>query len=385
VRRYHLTGCRVLAAGHPPGDLAVQAGRIRRADRPPDRTLDLEGRSVAPGFLDLQINGAFGHDFTSRPEAIWEVGERLPETGVTAFLPTIVSGPAEARAAAQQVVVAGPPPGYRGALPLGLHLEGPMLAPARRGAHHPDHLRSPSLALVAGWAPEKGVALATLAPELPGAIEVINALAGRGVLVSLGHSEAGPEEVSAGLDAGARMGTHLFNAMSSVDHRRPGLATALLARPEVTVGLIADGLHVHPEAVRLAWTAKGCHRLALVTDAMAAMGKGPGTYRLGPVELEVGLGGPRTPGGRPAGSLLSLDEAVRNLVAFTGCEPSQAVVTVTSTPATLLGDRWRGHLRPGARADLVVLEPDLTVAATLVGGEPVYDPKGILAGLEEPG
>ena len=234
--------------------------------------IDAAGLILAPGFIDLQINGAFGDDFTADPATIWRVAEGLPRYGVTAFLPTIITSPLEQVAAGQRIVTEGEPAGFRGARPLGLHVEGPFLNPQKKGAHNPVYLRLPSVEAVAGWSPATGVRLVTLAPELPGALEVIVALSDRGVLVSEGHSMATYDQAVAGFDAGARYGTHLFNAMPALGHRDPGLPGALLTDERATVGFIADGVHTHPSMIKLVWQALGGARLNLVTDAMAALG-----------------------------------------------------------------------------------------------------------------
>lgn len=222
------------------------------------------------------------------------------------------------------------------------------------------------------WSSANGVRLVTLAPELPGALEVIRTLRQRGVVVGAGHSPANYAAACAGLDAGLTYGTHLFNAMPPVQHRAPGLVEALLTDPRVTVGLIPDGLHLHPALVKLIWQSAGPKRVNVVTDALAGLGEPPGRYRLGEFEVTVSGEGARLSDGRLAGSLLSLGRAVRNLIAFTGCNVADALRTVSETPARALGLTDRGQLAPGCRADLVLLTPDLRVAATFVGGVCVY-------------
>ena len=342
---------------------------------PPGATaLDATGLILAPGFIDLQFNGGFGADFTADPASIWPVAARLPRFGVTAFLPTIITSPAEHVALAQQVVTGGAPSGFRGARPLGLHVEGPFLNPKKKGAHNPAYLRLPSPDAVAGWSPARGVRLVTLAPELPGALEVIVTLAGRGVLVSAGHSLATYDEAVAGFDAGIRYGTHLFNTMPAFAHRDPGLPGALLTDDRVTVGFIADGIHTHPSVIKLAWQTLGAARLDLVTDAMAALAMPAGVHQLGDFAVTVDATGVRLADGTLAGSILSLDQAVRNLVRLTGCSLAGALATVTTTPATSLGlVHERGRVAPGCRADLVLLTRDLHVQMTLVEGEIVYN------------
>jgi N-acetylglucosamine-6-phosphate deacetylase len=336
-------------------------------------TLDARGARIVPGFIDLQLNGAFGDDFTVSPETIWHVAEGLPRWGVTSFLPTIITSPLSQVGKAQEVLSSGPHPGWTGSVPLGLHCEGPFLNPQKKGAHNPNHLRLPALEAVATWSPQQHVRLVTLAPELPGALPVIEALAARGVLVSSGHSMATYVEAQAGFVAGARYGTHLFNAMPALEHREPGLPGALLTTPQQTAGIIPDGVHTHPAIVALAWQMKGPQRLNVVTDAMAALGMPPGRYMLGDQEVTVTERDARLPSGTLAGSVLAMDEALRKLLSYTGCSLSEALQTMTSTPADLLGiGHERGRIVPGAYADLVMLTPELHVAWTMVEGKTIY-------------
>jgi N-acetylglucosamine-6-phosphate deacetylase len=254
------------------------------------------------------------------------------------------------------------------------YTEGPFLNPKKKGAHNPNHLLPPSGDAVAGWSPERGVRLVTLAPELPGALEVVSELARRGVVVSAGHSMASYDEAQAGFDAGIRYGTHLFNAMPAFNHRDPALPGALLTDERVTVGFIADGIHTHTSVIELVWNALGSARLNLVTDAMAALGMGPGEHLLGEYEVFVDDASARLADGTLAGSILSLDTAVRNLIGVTGCALPDALATVTSTPARLLGlEGERGRIAPGYLADLTLLTPDMRVAKTLVEGRIVYE------------
>lgn len=289
------------------------------------------------GLIDLQVNGAAGHDLTTDPASVWSVGAALAAHGVEAFLPTLVSPSYAIVDQAREVLVAGPPPGYRGAVPLGWHVEGPFLSPARAGAHDPAALRRPDPAAVADWSPTTGVRMVTLAPELPRALEVVAALADRGVVVSIGHSEASHDEARSAFDAGARFVTHLFNAMPPLGHREPGIVGAALADERITLGLIPDGLHVHPTVVRLAWRLVGPTRLAVVSDAIAALGMPPGRYRLAGREVVVDERSARLPDGVLAGSVLPLDAAVRNLATFAGIDVAEARRAATDVPARLLG------------------------------------------------
>jgi N-acetylglucosamine-6-phosphate deacetylase len=366
-------------------DVEVAAGAIsavepRSAERQPSATerLDATGLLVAPGLIDLQINGAFGHDFTSHPESIWDVGAMLPRSGVTAFLPTIVSSPPGVAKHALEVLAAGPPEGYVGATPLGVHFEGPMLAPTRRGAHDDRYLRPPSAEEIAGWSRDAGVRLVTLAPELRRADEVIRELVANGVVVSAGHSDASFEQAVEAFAIGVSSGTHLFNAMSGFHHREPGLSGALLMESAPPSGLIVDGAHVYPGAVAVAWAAKGADALVLVTDAVAATGVQQGTsgLRLGGQSLSRHGSVIRDDTGSLAGSALTLDLAVRNLIAFTGAKPADALEAASATPARVIREPNRGAIRVGAVADLVILDDALEVAATIVGGRIAFDRRG---------
>ncbi len=358
------------------GPLAMANGRIRDGaeDGPGgapggDGTIaiDADGLLVSPGFIDLQINGGHGLDLTTEPTSMWALGELLARHGVTAFLPTIISSPPAVTDRAMAALRVRPTD-HRGAEPLGLHFEGPMLNPDRAGAHDAGNLVAPGPGLVTGWSRANGVALVTLAPELPGAAAVIERLIANGVTVSVGHSAATATEAAAAFDAGASMVTHLFNAMTPMGHRAPGLIGAALADHRVTVGLIADGVHVDPLVVKVAWRAKGPERVALVTDSVAAMGRGPGRHRLGDQTIIADTTGVRTTGGVLAGSALTMDRAVVNTVEFTGCTPADAVTAASATPAAAIGLSDRGHLGPGAVADVVLLEPGGDVAVTICGG-----------------
>ncbi len=356
------------------GGRVVEVGPVGVVRRPAGaQVIDAAGRALVPGFVELQFNGAFGDDFTNDPSAIWRVAEKLPCYGVTSFLPTIITSPLETIAAGQSVVAGGEPPGFRGARPLGLHVEGPFLNPEKKGAHNPKYLRAPDAAAVVGWSPATGVRLVTIAPELPGALDVISALSSRGVLVGVGHSNATFEQAVAAFDAGARYGTHLFNAMSALGPREPGLPGALLTDPRPTVGVIADGVHTHRSVIRLAWQALGPRRTNLVTDAMAALGMPPGRNRLGDFEVVVDATSARLADGTLAGSILSLDQALRNLIDVTGCTLAEALPTLTTTPARAIGlDHERGRIAPGHVADMVLLTADLRVSATVAEGAVVY-------------
>jgi N-acetylglucosamine-6-phosphate deacetylase len=352
-------------------DISVSDGLLVLGEVDGSRVVDIEGATVIPGLIDVQINGGWGHDFTSEPESIWEVGKRLPETGVTSFVPTIVSSPYEVIDRAIEVLMQGPPGGYSGAEVLGAHVEGPWISPEYRGAHNLDYLRLPDLDIAERWARSGVVRMVTIAPELEGATEVAAMLDASGVLVAAGHTAARFETASAALEGSWKGVTHLFNQMSQFHHREPGMVGAALTsnRP---CGLIVDGVHSDPGAVQLAWQLLGPDRMILITDAMQAAGLGVGTYLLGDSEGTVGSHGPRTADGKLAGSTLTMNRAVSNLEAWTDATFAQAVRCATVIPANLLNLTDRGAIRSGRRADLTALDGNQEVVFTLVSGDVAY-------------
>ena len=268
-----------------------------------------------------------------------------------------------------------------GAVPLGLHLEGPMISPERRGAHPEQWLRAPSLDLVEGWSRASGVVMATVAPELPGALEVIAELVRRGVVVSVGHTNATAAEVEAAVGAGAVCATHLYNAMPPLAARESGPVGAVLGGVLIG-GLIVDGIHLDEHAVRTAWNALGPERFWSVSDTTAALGLGDGPTRLGDQDVIVADGAVRLADGTLAGSAASLTDCVRTLWTTVGCSLAEALTTATSTPARIVGDETRGTLAPGARGDVVLLDVDestgrLDVVATVVGGTVAFDAREV--------
>lgn len=373
-RPFALRGELVLGDALEPGAVVVEGGRIAsvlrdpRAGNLPSDVIDAP--IVAPGLIDLQVNGGFGVEVGDDPAAYVCLAGRLPETGVTAYLPTLVSSATAVYHAAYAAFDEAK--GTPGARALGFHLEGPFLAPARRGAHPLAAIEQADPTLLDGLLKGGRLAVMTLAPERSGGIDRIRRLVDHGVVVSLGHTDATCEQFTAGVDAGARMATHLYNAMSGFGHRAPGAVGAALVDPRVTVGLIADGIHSHPASLRLAVQAKGVERVALVTDAMAAAGMPPGTYGLGGQTVTVDASGARLADGTLAGTVLTLDEAVRNAVRWTGVTAAQAIRMASEVPAALLGQTDLGRIARGCAADLVLFDPDLTVRGTLIGGRFAY-------------
>lgn len=359
------------------GSVEVEDGLIARIlpgdeSAPEAGDIDAGGLILSPGWIDIQINGADGMDFTNTPDCLWQVAAGLPRYGCTAFVPTVITALAEVYRHAMDVLRQGPPQGWVGSTPLGYHFEGPFLNPAKKGAHNADWLRLPDGDFARDWSRADGVRMVTMAPELPGALELARELAGRGICLSAGHSMASVDEARAAISAGYTLATHLFNAMPALDHRAPGLAAAALLEAGLTPGIIVDGIHVHPDMVRLAWRMKGADGLALVTDAMAALGMPPGVFNQAGMEVVVDETSARLRNGTLAGSKLSLDNAVRNTMAFTGASLTEVLPAVTSTPARLLGLTDRGHIAPGLCADFTLVDEAGSVHWTIVGGQVAY-------------
>lgn len=358
------------------GAVVVENGRLTAVGpshtltSPPNaRIIDASGQYLIPGLIDLQLNGGFGHDFTQDPHTIWEVAQQLPQHGVTSFLPTIITAPLSVSQRGLDVLAQGPPAGFVGAAPLGLHIEGPFLNPAKKGAHNPAHIQPPNVAATCHWSAANGVALVTLAPEIPGALPLVEALAGRGVVVSAGHSMATLAEARAGFEAGIRYGTHLFNAMPPLHHRDPGLVGALLTDERVTIGLIPDGIHVHPTLVKMVWEGAARKRLNFVTDAMGALGMPPGRYHLGDHEVLVSETTAQLANGTLAGSIISMDGVLRQAMAYTGGELTAVLPALTTIPAQLLGlDHQIGSIRPGQIANMALLSSTYRVNTTIIEG-----------------
>jgi N-acetylglucosamine-6-phosphate deacetylase len=342
-----------------PGDVEIADGRLMRFG-----LASPGGRGVAvPGFVDLQVNGFAGVDLVDADaDGYRRAGEALLETGVTSYLPTFITAPEERLLAALREV----PSGSDGPRILGVHLEGPFLSPLRLGIHPEDSRRNPDEGLLEQLLRAGPVRLMTLAPELPGAEALIRMLLRHEVTVSCGHSEATAEEANAAFDAGVRTVTHLFNAMRPFRQRDPGIAGAALARDDVIVQIILDGVHLAPETASLVWRA-AAGRVALVTDASAGAGLTDGTYRLGGVEIETADGVARGPGGVLAGSTMTMIEAVRALHAL-GASLEDAVGAATEVPSRVLRLPVAGRLAVGLAADVVVVTDELEIERVLIGG-----------------
>jgi N-acetylglucosamine-6-phosphate deacetylase len=341
------------------GDVELDDGRIVRYG-----IAGSAGRGTAvPGFVDLQVNGFADVDFLRADVYGYRrAGAALLETGVTSYLPTLISAPEPELVAALGEV----PRDTDGPRVLGAHIEGPFLSPRRRGVHPASALRDPDPALLERLLAAGPVRLVTLAPELPGAEELIELLAARGIAASIGHTDATATQAHAAFDRGARSVTHLFNAMRPLGHRDPGVVGAALARPDVTVSIILDGYHLAAETVAFVWRA-AAGRVALVTDAVAGARVSDGSYSLGETDVEVADGVARGPNGELAGSVLTMIEAVRNLVGL-GALLSEAINAATAVPAGVIGETTVGRLDAGLPADLVVLDDNLEIEKVFVGG-----------------
>ncbi len=403
----------VTPQGTISGEVAVVGGRVESvgefAGGDGAELVDLGTRWLIPGLIDLHVHGGGGAQCnTASTDEIAQVARFHARHGTTALLATTVPAGADelvgcleairramgggggvtrggggraTRGGGGRATRGGGGRATRGggAQVLGAHLEGPFLSRARPGAMDPDTFLAPDPGLLRRLllAGEGATALMTLAPELPGAIELIGELVEAGVVVSLGHSDADYDQACTAVEAGARSATHVFNAMAPFHHRAPGLVGAALDHPAVSCELICDAVHVDPLAMRLLHRAKGGHGVHLVTDAVSAAGMPDGSYRLGALEVQVTDGRATVAGGAIAGSTLTMDAAVANAVRFLEIGVEQAVAMASANPARLLGlaDR-KGTIAPGMDADLAVLDDSLRACGTIVAGEWVYAPPG---------
>ena len=359
-----IAGRLLTPTGTLPGALAVADGRITALREP----TDIPDRWILPGFLDLHVHGGGGADVLDGPEGLRDVATFHAQHGTTALCPTSVTRPLpDLRAFLTHLRAATPGPGAR---LLGAHLEGPFLSPAKLGAQ-PDFPLDPDPDVMATLLEAGPVDVVTLAPELPGALELIGWLCGRGVHVSLGHSRATYDQARSAFARGARGVTHLFNAMSGLHHREPGLVGAALETDDLTLEVILDGHHVHPGAFRVArQSARG--KLALITDAIRAAGQPCGRSELGGQPVVVADGKATLEDGTLAGSVLTLDQALRNAVEA-GVPLAEASAMLSQHPADALGRSDLGRLTPGAWADAVELDDALTVRRVWVGGKVAFE------------
>jgi N-acetylglucosamine-6-phosphate deacetylase len=364
------------------GRISAVSSRSQREIPNAATVVDLADAILAPGFLDIHTHGGAGLDvMRASPEELPRLHKFLVTHGVTGYFPTTVAAPLDQTCAAldrlaDAIESAAKEPALPAkdndgaqARPLGVHLEGPFLSHKRRGVHPPEYLVEPTIETFDRlWQAARGhVRMMTIAPELPGALEVIAEAARRKVCVSIGHSDAALEAAHAAVQAGARHATHTFNAMRPLDHREPGILGEVLSNAQLTADIIADGIHVAPEVVKLFLQAKGLAGAVLITDAISATGMPDGLYQLGPIQVEV-IDGRCTFEGKLAGSVLTMDRAVRNVTEFSGWSLRNAVRAATLNPAGAAGLAQHGTLSAGADANIVVLSPDREVRKTIVRG-----------------
>jgi N-acetylglucosamine-6-phosphate deacetylase len=348
------------------------------AGEPHDRNhvLPWPGATLAPAFLDVHIHGAAGHDvMEATPEALHSIGRFLASRGTGSFLATTVTAPVDAtlRALSGLAKLVERANDERGGIarPIGIHLEGPFLSHEKRGAQPAEHLLAPDIGVFDRFfeAAEGHIRLMTMAPELPGALELAAHATARGVRVSLGHSNATAAETRSAIAAGAVSATHTFNAMRPLDHREPGILGTVLTTDSLFAELICDGVHSAPEMVKLWWKAKGPERGILITDAMSAAGMPDGEYKLGGFAVQVENGRAMTRGVL-AGSVLTLDRALANFLAFAGVPLEQALPLLTANPAAMTGfGDLAGSIAVGQRANLVAVDAEGMLVASIVNGQ----------------
>ena len=364
--------------------LLLQDGRLAKVtsqenEPAPPGTLRLHGATLAPGFLDIHVHGAGGRDvMEGTPEAIATAARMLARHGTTEFLATIVTAPLDHTLRALDALAGAieDEPANSAARPIGIHLEGPFLSHAKRGVHPADELQPPSTKLFERFheAARGHIRLMTIAPELPGALDLITHVAEMGVRISFGHSNALAAETRAGTAAArnasehAVSATHTFNAMRALDHREPGILGVVLDDQDLYAELICDGVHTTPEAVRLWFRSKGAQRGILITDGMAATGMPDGQYKLGELDVAVSQGVCLS-GGVLAGSVLTMDRAIANVQSFTGIDLQTALLLATRNPAALIGAEQSGSLHEEAEANLCIFQPGGTFAGTILRGE----------------
>jgi N-acetylglucosamine-6-phosphate deacetylase len=360
--------------------IVIEDGRIssitaRDSSEPPAirHALDFRGATLAPAFFDVHFHGAAGHDvMEATPQALNTIGSFLASRGTASFLATTVTAPLDAtlRAVAGLAKLIAAVPVEGRARPIGIHLEGPFLSHAKRGVQPAAHLLVPDIATFDRLfdAAEGQVRLMTLAPELSGAVELTAHATARGVRVSVGHSNATAAETRAAIAAGATSATHTFNAMRALDHREPGILGTVLTTDSLYAEMICDGIHVEPEIVRLWSRAKGPERAILVTDAMSAAGMPDGEYQLGGFAVQV-ANGRATANGVLAGSVLTLDHALANFVAFTGSAVEHGLRMLTTNPAAMTGlEHQAGSLAAGQPANLIAVDAAGKLLESIVGG-----------------
>jgi len=338
--------------------------------------IDARDKFVIPGFIDMHVHGGGGSDIMDgKYEAVKQVAITHSRFGTTAFLPTTMTMSKNNIVGSLKSIYEAFIKGTGAAEILGVHLEGPYINPEKKGAQKEKEIKSASTGEFLEFNKTSGdlIRLVTIAPEMTGAIDFIRWLHKRRVIVSVGHSNATYEQVQEGIQAGLSHVTHTFNAMRGLDHREPGVVGAALSSPELIVEMIADGIHLHPVVMKILVKTKGIEKIVLITDAMRATSKPEGTYSIGGQEVTVARGQARLKNGTLAGSVLTMDKAVRNSINEVGVPLLKAIQMATLNPAKCLGiEGKKGSLEPGKDADIVILDKKLEVELTMVKGKVVF-------------
>lgn len=352
----------IIGGRYVPGDISIAEGAVDQVGLPPgDRGLAI------PGFVDVQVNGFGGVDFATATREQWhEASQLLVSTGVTGYLANLISNEESVIDHAVKTAQEVHGDESKGAELIGLHLEGPFLAPQKGGIHATEFLRHPTTTLIDNWRNEGPIVMTTLAPELPGALPLIESLVASGVVVSLGHSNSAADQALAGFDAGATSATHLFNAMSGITARAPGLAGIALSRTEVWLQLILDFLHVDRTLAELVLRFAP-HRIVLVTDCLPITATSGTQFTLGGTEIELREGKAVNSAGVLAGSLLTMGQALRNAVAC-GMSDVDAVNATSLNPRRLLNPKSESPLTPGTTADIVIMTDSWEIDAVFHRG-----------------
>lgn len=373
----------------PHADILIEEGRIskiwdrnsgreagERNKKEAEMELNLKGQYYAlPGFIDTHIHGAFGSDITDgSPEAWEDISRYKLSQGTTGYLGTVLTGPREETEKLCRDLGRYIKKGENLNL-IGVHIEGPYINKEKKGAQNEAYIRKPSLEEVRRWHEllGDGLKLISLAPELKGSRKVIEYASDSDIVTGAVHTSADYEDMQQAFAAGLELGVHLFNGMKGLHHRRPGVVGAFLEDEEMPVEIIADGIHLHPAVIRMVFNCKGSENVLAITDAMRAAGMPAGSYDLGGLEVEIEGNEARLEDGSLAGSTLTMNRALKNLISFTGLDLIQAAKPVSHNPARLLGLNDRGLLEEGRRADIVLLDENLDVCLTMLEGDILYD------------
>ncbi|MBN2312319.1 MAG: N-acetylglucosamine-6-phosphate deacetylase [Sedimentisphaerales bacterium] len=375
-----ITNCRLFDSpqGEPTTTILIEDGLIAHIGPNAsacEETFDAKGKMIAPGFIDVHIQGAGGADILdSTPEALQAISNTCARFGTTGFLATTVYKPEQDN---QHLTLSAENVGrdLGGAEMLGIHLEGPFISLKKRGMIQPGCIGTPSpkmlddvLDICAGH-----LKMMTIAPELPECLTLIRSLVDSQAIAAFGHSNATYEQTLEGFDAGISHVTHLFNAMPSLHHRSPGPLTAIFQRENITAQVITDGVHIHPGVLKLAFDLLGPKRTIPITDGMQAIGLGDGKFVYNGIDYESKDGAARYKDGTLIGTALGLNQMLQRFIIFTECPLIEVIKSVTENPAKILGlENQKGTIAPGKDADLVLLESDLSVYATIVGGKIVF-------------